>query len=71
MIFSVGGHDCQQSHQPATLLPPRRGLGMHENLRRQIYAERTLQPQAIEAMATALGVPPEYFKEYRQYRCSR
>ncbi len=40
----------------------------YENLRRQIYAERTLQPQAIEAMATALGVPPEYFKEYRQYQ---
>jgi anthranilate phosphoribosyltransferase len=38
----------------------------YETLRKQIVSERTLQPEAIEAMAEALGVAPEYFQEYRQ-----
>ena len=38
----------------------------YETLRKQIASERTLQPEAIEAMADALGVAPEYFREYRQ-----
>jgi anthranilate phosphoribosyltransferase len=40
----------------------------YENLRKQVSSERTLQPGAMEAMAAALGVAPEYFKEYRQYQ---
>jgi len=40
----------------------------YETLRKQVSAERTLQPEAIEAMAEALGVAPEYFQEYRRYQ---
>jgi anthranilate phosphoribosyltransferase len=40
----------------------------YETLRKQIASERTLQPEAIEAMAEALGVAPEYFQEYRQHQ---
>lgn len=38
----------------------------YETLRKQIVADRKLQPEAIEAMAEALGVAPEHFLEYRQ-----
>ncbi len=38
----------------------------YETLRKQITGERTLKADAIEAMAEALGVPPEYFQEYRR-----
>jgi len=38
----------------------------YETLRKQIVADRKLQPEAIEAMADALGVSPEHFLEYRQ-----
>lgn len=38
----------------------------YETLRKQIAADRKLQPEAIEAMAEALGVAPEHFLEYRQ-----
>ena len=38
----------------------------YENLRKQIVADRKIQPEAIEAMATVLGIAPEYFLEYRQ-----
>ena len=37
----------------------------YETLRKQVAGERTLQPDAIEAMAQALHVAPEYFLEYR------
>lgn len=40
----------------------------YETLRKQISGERTLQPEAIEAMAEILGVPPEYFQEYRRHQ---
>lgn len=40
----------------------------YETLRKQISGERTLKPEAIEAMAEALGVAPEYFVEYRRYQ---
>jgi anthranilate phosphoribosyltransferase len=40
----------------------------YETLRKQIAGERTLQPEAISAMAEALGVPPEFFLEYRRHQ---
>jgi len=40
----------------------------YETLRKQISGERTLQPEAIEAMAESLAVPPEYFQEYRRHQ---
>jgi anthranilate phosphoribosyltransferase len=40
----------------------------YETLRKQMSGERTLKPEAMEAMAEALGVPPEYFLEYRRYQ---
>lgn len=44
----------------------RRVPGWHvDTLRKQITAERTLQPAAVEAIAEVLNVAPEYFVEYR------
>ncbi len=43
----------------------------YETLRKQIAGERALKPEAIEAMAAALGVAPEYFQEYRRYQTER
>ena len=40
----------------------------YETLRKQISGERTLQAEAIEAMAECLGVSPEYFQEYRRHQ---
>jgi anthranilate phosphoribosyltransferase len=40
----------------------------YETLRKQISGERTLKPDAIQAMAEILGVAPEYFLEYRRYQ---
>jgi anthranilate phosphoribosyltransferase len=40
----------------------------YETLRKQISGERTLKPEAMEAMAEALGVPAEYFLEYRRHQ---
>jgi len=40
----------------------------YETLRKQVVSERKLQPEAIEAMARALGVQPEYFIEYRRHQ---
>ncbi|NLE74637.1 MAG: anthranilate phosphoribosyltransferase [Actinobacteria bacterium] len=43
----------------------------YETLRKQVAGERTLQPEAIEAMAAALHVVPEYFQEYRRYQIEK
>lgn len=43
----------------------------YETLRKQVAGERTLQPEAIEAMAQALHVAPEYFLEYRIYQIQK
>lgn len=40
----------------------------YETLRKQLSGERTLKPDAIKVMADVLGVPPEYFLEYRRYQ---
>ena len=40
----------------------------YETLRKQVAGERTLQPEAIEAMAAVLHVPAEYFIEYRRHQ---
>lgn len=40
----------------------------YETLRKQISGERSLKPEAVEAMARALGVAPEYFQEYRKHQ---
>lgn len=40
----------------------------YEYLRKMVMGERPLRPEAIEAMAGALGVSPEYFVEYRGWR---
>ncbi len=40
----------------------------YETLRKQISGERGLKPEAVEAMARALGAAPEYFQEYRKYQ---
>lgn len=40
----------------------------YDALRKMVRGELTLQPAAIEAMAAALGVPPEYFLEYRAWQ---
>ena len=37
----------------------------YEYLRKMVMGERPLVSQAMEAMADALGVDPEYFLEYR------
>ncbi len=42
--------------------------GEYETLLKQVAGERTLQPEAIEAMASALHVTPEYFLEYRRHQ---
>lgn len=36
-------------------------------LRKMVNGERTLQPEAIEAMAAALDIDPRYFREYRRH----
>lgn len=41
-----------------------------DTLRKQVLAERTLQPAAVEAMAEVLNIAPEYFVEYRTNRIS-
>ncbi len=43
----------------------------YETLRKQVAGERTLQPEAIEAMASALHVTPEYFLEYRRHQIEK
>ena len=43
----------------------------YETLRKQVVSERKLQPEAIEAMAQALAVQPEYFIEYRRHQIER
>ncbi len=43
----------------------------YQSLRMMINGERTLQPEAIEAMAAALDVDPRYFREYRHYLLDR
>ncbi len=40
----------------------------YENLRKMVMGERTLRPEAIEAMSAVLDVTPEYFLEYREWR---
>ena len=40
----------------------------YDALRKMVRGELTLQPAAIEAMAAVLGVPPEYFLEYRAWQ---
>ncbi|MHB9116143.1 MAG: anthranilate phosphoribosyltransferase [Thermoleophilia bacterium] len=40
----------------------------YETLRKQISGERSLKPEAIEAMAQALSVAPEYFQEFRKHQ---
>jgi uncharacterized protein YcaQ len=40
----------------------------YEHLRMMVNGQRRLKPEAIEAMAHALGVAPEYFREYRIHR---
>lgn len=40
----------------------------YETLRKQVAGERTLQPDAVEAMAAALQVAPEHFLEYRRHQ---
>lgn len=40
----------------------------YETLRKQITGERSLKPEAMEAMAQAMGVAPEYFQEYRKHQ---
>lgn len=40
----------------------------YETLRKQVAGERTLQPEAVEAIAAALHVAPEYFLEYRRHQ---
>ncbi|MCL4367688.1 MAG: helix-turn-helix domain-containing protein [Actinobacteria bacterium] len=40
----------------------------YESLRKMLAGERTLQPDAIDAMARALDVPPAYFREYRLWQ---
>ena len=37
-------------------------------LRRMVSGKITLQPEAVEAMASRLGVPPDYFMEYRAWQ---
>lgn len=41
-----------------------------DTLRKQVLAERTLQPAAVEAMAEVLNIAPEYFVEYRTNQIS-
>jgi hypothetical protein len=36
-----------------------------EGLRLQIIGDRTLQPETMIRVATVLGIPPEFFLEYR------
>ena len=43
----------------------------YETLRKQVAGERTLQPEAVEAMAAALHVTPEYFQEYRSHQIEK
>lgn len=40
----------------------------YDALRKMVRGKIPLQPQAIEAMAAALGVSPEYFLEYRAWQ---
>jgi hypothetical protein len=40
----------------------------YDTLRKMVRGQLTLQPEAIKAMATVLGVPPEYFLEYRSWQ---
>jgi hypothetical protein len=40
----------------------------YDALRKMVRGTIPLQPQAIEAMAIALGVSPEYFVEYRAWQ---
>lgn len=40
----------------------------YETLRKQLSGERTLKPDAMRAMADVLGVPPEYFLEFRRHQ---
>jgi hypothetical protein len=40
----------------------------YSTLRRMIMGDIRLQPEAIELMADALGVPPETFFEYQVYQ---
>jgi hypothetical protein len=40
----------------------------YEYLRKMVMGERPLRPEAIEAMAAVLEVPPDYFREYREWR---
>ena len=40
----------------------------YDALRKMVRGQLTLQPEAIEAMASALGVAPEYFLEYRAWQ---
>jgi len=50
----------------------RRVQGWREGtLRKQIASERTLQTEAVEAIAEALNVAPEYFLEYRRHQINQ
>lgn len=40
----------------------------YEYLRKMVMGERSLRPEAIEAMSKVLDVPPDYFLEYREWR---
>ena len=40
----------------------------YDALRKMVRGELTLQPAAVEAMAGALGVPPDHFLEYRAWQ---
>lgn len=39
-----------------------------EYLRQIVTGDRAPQPAAIEALAPVLGVQPDYFREWREYR---
>jgi anthranilate phosphoribosyltransferase len=50
----------------------RRVEGWREGtLRKQIASERTLQAEAVKAIAEALNVAPEYFLEYRRHQINQ